>query len=147
MQILEVFDFIKSKSQLDKEDQTDSVNLLARFVSKGLANPTDAYVLMDFMEKVFGASRKKITDATIKHIESTGDMSGLGVDLTVARRNKNDYSVDKSWRKYEDQIDILKDLKSKREKELADEVKEAQDEGKKPPIPTTQIVYIRPKYE
>ena len=147
MQILDVFDFIKRKSQLDKEVQKDSENILGRFVSEGVVNPVEAYVLMDFMEKVFGASRKKIQKATISHIENTGDMNGMGVELTVIQRDKNDYSVDSSWRKYEDQIEILKDLKSKREKELAEQVKDAKAEGKKPPVPTTVIEYIRPKYE
>lgn len=147
MQILDVFDFIKRKSQLDKGVQEDSENILSRFVSEGIVNPVEAYVLMDFMEKVFGASRKNITAATIKHIENTGDMTGMGVDLTIIQKNLNDYSVDKSWRKYEDQIQILKDLKKKREKELATQVKEAKAEGKKSPIPTKVQEYIRPKYE
>ena len=128
-------------------EKEDSENILSRFVSEGIVNPVEAYVLMDFMEKVFGASRKKITDATIKHIENTGDMNGMGVDLTIVQRDKNDYSVDKSWRKYEDQIQILKDLKSKREKELSTQVKEAKAEGKKPPVPSKVLEYLRPKYE
>lgn len=149
MKILEALDFVKSKSTLTSDTLEDTINILTRFISDPRidVSPIDAYVLMDFIEKAFGAARKKVTPEVIKHIIDKGDMTGYGVDLSVVSKDKNDYSVDKSWNKYNEQISILKDLQKKREKELAAEVKEAKKSHKKPPIPSSQSVYIRPKYQ
>lgn len=142
MDILDVFSFVKQKSELCNDDKEDIVKEIISWVGDGDANPVDVYALLHFFQSAFEEAKGKIKEQTIQHIEK-GDNEGYGIALSVYEHPTYGYKFDKRWQKLANQLGSLEENLQKRQETLKAETTEARSKGENPPIPVDHEKRIR----
>ena len=120
MKIFSVLELLKRTDTIRKGHEAETVEKLISEILKDKTNINDAYVTLDFLNKVTGQVLESMKTETIQHIQESGDDEALGVQLVVEATKVPDYDQDKDWSEINRKVLLFSDARTKREKTLTD---------------------------
>lgn len=144
--ILDVFGTLKKQETLTKKTQSDIEKVIGTIVNDQVTNPVDAYVLLDFIKKTVTSSQDAIKEKVAEYIEGTGEATGYGATVNLQERSSYDFKNDEKWKEAVDAEEIVVARRKRREMELKNDAKAAEEAGKEPAIPVEKSQVLIVKY-
>lgn len=144
--ILDVFSTLKKQETLTKQTQSDIEKVIGTIVNDQVTNPVDAYVLLDFIKKVAATSQEAIKEKVADYIDETGEANGYGATVNLQERASFDFTSDEKWKEAFDAEEIVVARRKRREMELKNAAKAAQEANQEPAIPIEKSQVLVVKY-
>lgn len=144
--IFSILEGVKKLSTITKEASTTSVDKIVNEVTKGDIDPIEAYVMLDYLQKVTSEALKSVKTQALDRIQKEGENTAFGVQLQLVSRNDYKYEQDKEWSDINYKVDHYKNSLKARENFLKDVAIEHLKAGKESPIDYTTTIVIRPNY-
>lgn len=141
--IFDALSGLKKTSVISAQTEENFLNLVKNMLQSG-ENPTEMYVAIDFMRATLDKAQKLIKQATINHIIDSNDNVAFGRELSLVKVKDYKYEEDKRWNDIENQLNIIKTSQKNYEAVLQNKVKEAIQNGTKPPINYDENTIIKP---
>jgi hypothetical protein len=143
--IFSILEGVKKATNITKQVSTKSIDSIVEEVNVGNINPVEAYVMLDYIQKVAAEALNTIKPNTLDYIMSVGENRAFGVELQPVKRNNYVYSEDTEWSRIEKQMSIYKDALKAREEFIKNNVEIALESGVKTPVNFNTTVFLRPK--
>lgn len=108
----EATDLIKPVLTLNKASLNTQIQSIVQSVESGNANPLEAFIYLNFMQKVADGARKKLLEQAIIEAEKYSEKETKVYDATVMVKNgagKYDYSGIKEIEEKEAELKVLKE--------------------------------------
>jgi len=143
--IFSIIEGIKKATNITKQISTKTTDSIVEEVNAGNINPVEAYVMLDYIQKVTAEALSSIKPNTLDYIMSVGENRAFGIELQPVKRNNYKYEEDAEWSRIEKQMSIYKDALKAREEFIKQNVETALESGVKPSINFNTTVFLRPK--
>ena len=136
---LSALDFIKKSNSLSQKNMEALAEDAIDSVKNGEINPLDAYVMIEFLEKLSGQIRAGIKDVTINHIKASGEKTAYNTSIILRDVPSYNYAEDDKWNKENAKLALQKRILDDRTKILKKLIEDAKNNNLASPISIEKV--------